>query len=159
MNAAFFLCHGWHINTSACCTLPPCPAGCRGGTNRDVIGPVSTAWNILDPSLLVVRDTDGCSRYMYIFTYFLSWSNCLNTVCSEFWWNLPTAASRAKKAQCSCTSRSQTHLHTAFFAAKTNWTTEQKYLGGFAYEMNNYPAEVWDCSWYERWNSTWSEGV
>ena len=124
MNTAFFLCHGWHINTSACCTLPPCPAGCRGGTNRDV---TRASIHCLEPSLLVVRDTDGCNRYMYIICICSHIFLAGPTLWIPYVLNFGETCLRLHRELRKPSAPVQVDFKRTYiqpFAAKTNWTTE-----------------------------------
>ena len=81
----------------------------------------------LEPSLLVVRDTDGCSRYMYIICMYSHIFLAGPTVWIPYVLNFGETCLRLHRGLRKPSACVQVDLERTYippFAAKTNWTTK-----------------------------------
>ena len=117
----------------------------------------------LEPSLLVVRDTDGCSRYMYIICMYSHIFLAGPTVWIPYVLNFGETCLRLHRGLRKPSACVQVDLERTYippFAAKTNWTTKPNISWRDLHTKwnNNTLQKQGLNSWHETFkNSTWSK--
>ena len=117
----------------------------------------------LEPSLLVVRDTDGCCRYMYIICIYSHFFLAGPTLWIPYVLNFGETCLRLHRELRKPSAPVQVDFKRTYiqpFAAKTNWTTEPNISWWICIrnEQQNPAEEGLLMTWTFK-NSTWSKGV